>query len=169
MTSTARVDRASVTIRLYNTLGRRLETFEPADPARVTVYVCGPTVYNYAHIGNARPPVVFDTLRRLLKAVYGPQAVVFARNITDVDDRIIAAVMAEDAPIEDVTAPFVAAYRSDTAALGVEPPTHEPFATAYIEEMVALIRTLEARGHAYEGPSGVWFCVPSMATYGRLS
>ena len=127
---------------LYNTLTRRKEQFVPGDPSRVTMYVCGPTVYSYAHIGNARGPVVFDVLNRLLRSRYAQ--VVYARNITDVDDKISAAAAAQGTPIAAITDKFARIYREDTAALGVLPPTLEPHATAHIREMVAMIEGLIA-------------------------
>jgi len=152
---------------LYNTLTRRKEPFTPADPARVTMYVCGPTVYSYAHIGNARPPVVFDVLRRLLDARY-PQ-VVYARNITDVDDKISAAAKAQGTPITAITDKFSRIYREDMTALGVAPPTIEPHATGHIRDMVAMIEGLLASGHAYVAEGHVLFHVPKFAGYGQLS
>ena len=152
---------------LYNTLTRRKEPFTPADPARVTMYVCGPTVYNYAHIGNARPAVVFDVLFRLLSARY--PKVIYARNFTDVDDKINAAAQAQNVPIKTITDKFKAVYQADTAALGVLPPTLEPCATDHIPQMVAMIETLLKNGHAYEAEGHVLFNVPSFAGYGQLS
>src|SRR5262245_26345735 len=108
-----------MTIRLTNTLTRRKEDFAPQDPSRVTMYVCGPTVYNYAHIGNARPPVVFDTLFRLLRRQYGEDAVIYARNYTDIDDKIIAAAQAANVGIEAITEKYKSAYDADMGALGV--------------------------------------------------
>lgn len=154
---------------LTNTLTRRKEPFEPADPARVTMYVCGPTVYNYAHIGNARPAVVFDTLFRVLRHVYGENSVIYARNITDVDDKIIMQAAETGRSIDEITALYAKIYREDMAALGVLAPTVEPHATDHIGEMIAMIQALEARGHAYAGQSGAWFSVASMAQYGKLS
>lgn len=152
---------------LYNTLTRQKERFSPADPTRVTMYVCGPTVYSYAHIGNARPPVVFDVLHRLLKARYGQVA--YARNITDVDDKINAAAKAQNTPITAITDKFARIYREDMAALGVLPPTSEPHATAHIREIVAMIEGLIASKHAYEAEGHVLFNVPAFAGYGKLS
>ncbi|MSO97507.1 MAG: cysteine--tRNA ligase [Rhodospirillaceae bacterium] len=152
---------------LYNTLMRRKEPFTPADPARVTMYVCGNTVYSYAHIGNARPPVVFDVLHRLLKARYGQVA--YARNITDVDDKINAAAKAQKVPITAITDKFARIYREDMAALGVLPPTSEPHATGHIREIVAMIEGLIASGHAYAAEGHVLFNVPAFAAYGQLS
>src|SRR5215469_17611191 len=112
-------------IQLFNTLTRRKDAFEPADPKRVTLYVCGPTVYDYAHIGNARPPVVFDVLFRLLRRLYGAEHVVYAANVTDVDDKINAKAIAEGVPIETITARYLDAYHSDMSALGALKPTFE--------------------------------------------
>jgi len=152
---------------LYNTLTRRKETFTPADPGRVTMYVCGPTVYNYAHIGNARPAVVFDVLFRLLTARY--PKVVYARNFTDVDDKINAAAQSQGVPIKTITDKFKAIYQADTAALGVLPPTLEPCATDHIPQMIEMIEVLLKNGHAYEAEGHVLFDVPSFPAYGQLS
>jgi cysteinyl-tRNA synthetase len=136
-------------LQLYNTLTRRKAPFEPIDPAHVRMYVCGPTVYDYAHIGNARPVVVFDTLYRLLRRTYGPAHVTYVRNITDVDDKIIAAAAERGEQIADLTHRTAALYHADMGALNALAPDHEPRATAFVGEMVALIETLIARGHAY--------------------
>jgi len=152
---------------LYNTLTRRKETFTPADPARVTMYVCGPTVYNYAHIGNARPAVVFDVLFRMLAARY--PKVIYARNTTDVDDKINAAAQAHGVPIKTITDKFTSIYRADMGALGVLPPTIEPCATDHIAQMIAMIETLIKNGHAYSAEGHVMFHVPSFDGYGQLS
>ena len=156
-----------MTLSLYNTLNRQKEVFEPADPDRVTMYVCGPTVYNYAHIGNARPAVVFDVLFRLLKTHYGD--VVYARNITDIDDKIIKAASEQDIAIDAITEKFTRIYREDMAALGVLTPTIEPKATETLEEMIAMMRTLIEAGHAYAAEGHVLFNVPSFSDYGQLS
>ena len=156
-------------IRLHNTLTREKQVFSPQNPQRVTMYVCGPTVYSYAHIGNARPPVAFDVLFRLLRAKYGPEHVVYAANITDVDDKIIAAAAETGKPIAEITAHFERIYREDVGALGVIEPTMRPHATEHIEGMVSIIGDLIAKGHAYQGQNGVLFHVPSMADYGKLS
>ena len=158
-----------MTIRLYDTAARAKRVFEPQDPARVTMYVCGPTVYNYAHIGNARPPIVFDVLRRLLERVYGEGAVVYARNITDIEDKIIAASLETGEPIEAITQKYAAIYNADTEALNVRAPTIEPWAIQHIPEMIQMIETLVRRGYAYVGEQGVWFSVKSMEDYGKLS
>ena len=156
-------------IRLTNTLAREKQVFSPQNPKRVTMYVCGPTVYSYAHIGNARPPVAFDVLFRLLRARYGAENVVYAANITDVDDKIIAAAAETGVPIAEITARYEQIYREDMAALGVIEPTFRPHATDHIGGMVEIIETLIAKGHAYTGKEGVLFDVPSMADYGKLS
>ena len=131
------------------------------------MYVCGPTVYSYAHIGNARPAVVFDVLYRLLRQRY--PHVIYARNITDIDDKINAAAQAQNIAIGEITGKFTAIYHDDMAALGVLPPTIEPFATAHIAQIVAMIEKLMAKGHAYAAEGHVLFHVPSFADYGRLS
>jgi cysteinyl-tRNA synthetase len=154
---------------LYNTLSRRKEAFAPADPKRVTMYVCGPTVYNFAHIGNARPPVVFDVLFRLLRRQYGESQVLYARNFTDIDDRIIAKANEEAVPIDTITQRFTKIYLDDVSALGVLEPTMSPTATGHVAEMIALIERLIARGFAYRAQSGVYFAVEKMADYGKLS
>ncbi len=156
-------------IRLHNTLTREKQVFSPQNPQRVTMYVCGPTVYSYAHIGNARPPVAFDVLFRLLRLKYGADHVVYAANITDVDDKIIAAAAETGRPIGEITALYERIYREDIGALGVIEPTMRPHATEHIEGMIAIIGELVAKGHAYQGKDGVLFHVPSMADYGKLS
>ena len=156
-------------IRLHNTLTREKQVFSPENPERVTMYVCGPTVYSYAHIGNARPPVAFDVLYRLLRLKYGAEHVVYAANITDVDDKIIAAAAETGKPIAEITAHFERIYREDVGALGVIEPTLRPHATEHIQGMIELIGDLVAKGHAYQGQNGVLFHVPSMADYGKLS
>ena len=154
-------------LRLHNTLRGVKEVFTPRDPERVTMYVCGPTVYNYVHIGNARPVVVFDCLYRLLSALY-PQ-VVYARNITDIDDKIIDAATQRGADIAEVSAEFTQKYREDMAALNALSPSIEPMATEHIEDMIALTERLIADGHAYEADGHALFAVESMPTYGELS
>jgi len=154
-------------LRLHNTLTRAKEVFKPRDSERVTMYVCGPTVYNYVHIGNARPVVVFDSLYRLLSALY-PQ-VVYARNITDIDDKIIDAALQRGTDISEVSKEFTQHYREDMAALNALPPTIEPMATEHIEDMIALTERLIADGHAYEANGHALFAVESMPTYGELS
>jgi len=156
-------------IALTNTLTRRKEPFTPADPKRVTMYVCGPTVYNFAHIGNARPPVVFDVLFRLLRHVYGEEHVIYARNYTDIDDKIIAKANAEGVPIEAITEKFARIYEEDTAALGVLKPTLTPRATQSVPGMIAIIEKLLETGAAYKVGSGVYFSVAADEDYGKLS
>jgi cysteinyl-tRNA synthetase len=156
-------------IELSNTLTRRKEPFQPADPKRVTMYVCGPTVYNYAHIGNMRPPVVFDVLFRLLRHVYGEDAVIYARNYTDIDDKIIAAAIKDGVPMSAITEKFAKIYEEDTGALGVLIPTLTPRATQNVQGMITLIQKLIANGSAYVVPTGVYFSVGADADYGKLS
>ena len=156
-------------IRLHNSLTRRVEAFVPLDPQRVTLYVCGPTVYDYIHIGNARPAVVFDLLARLLRREYGREHVIYARNITDVDDKINAAAQAAGTPIATITDRYAAAYREDIARLGVAKPDIEPCATAHIDAIAAMCRKLMASGHAYAAEGHVLFNVDSYADYGKLS
>ena len=156
-----------MSLSLYNTMTSKKEVFEPLVPDTVTMYVCGPTVYNYAHIGNARPVVVFDTLFRLLQTHYS--SVTYARNITDVEDKIITAAKASGRSIESVTEEYTAIYREDMAELNALDPTLEPRATHNIEPMIALTETLIAKGHAYESQGHVLFAVDSMPDYGKLS
>jgi cysteinyl-tRNA synthetase len=155
-------------IRLYDTLAREKRVFEPADPARVTMYVCGPTVYNRAHIGNARPAVVFDVLARLLRHVYGPDKVVYARNVTDVDDKIINAAREEGVDPAVIAERYERFYLEDMGALGVAAPDLAPHATDNIAEMIAMTERLLALGHAYEADGHVLFHVPSDPDYGAL-
>ena len=156
-----------MSLHLYNTLTRRLEPFVPLDPARPTMYLCGPTVYHYAHIGNARGPVVFDVLARLLRRRFGDLA--FARNITDVDDKINAAAREQGVPISVITDRYAAIYREDMGKLGVQPPDLEPAATAHIPQIIAMAERLIASGHAYAAEGHVLFAVSSFAGYGKLS
>ena len=155
-----------MTLLLHDTLQGKKVPFEPLVPGRVTMYLCGPTVYNYAHIGNARPAVVFDLLARLLRRSYD---LTFARNITDVDDKINAAAAEAGVPIGDITERFIEAYNEDMGAIGVQMPDVEPRATQHIAEMVAMIETLIEEGHAYEAEGHVLFDVESYDAYGRLS
>jgi cysteinyl-tRNA synthetase len=160
-----------VALRLYNTRTRTKEDFQPLDPKHVRMYVCGPTVYDYAHIGNARPVIVFDVLFRLLKHLYEPQGakVSYVRNITDVDDKINARAAAEGIPIRELTERTAAQFHEDVAALGCLPPTVEPRATEHIKEMKAMIKTLVDKGFAYAVEDHVLFNVGAMPDYGRLS
>ena len=154
-------------LEIYNSLTRRKEVFVPADPARVTLYACGPTVYNPPHIGNARAAVVYDLLYRVLKRHY--PNVVYARNITDIDDKINAAAAAEGVGIGVITERYTAVYHADVEALGVLPPPLEPRATDHIDDIVAMIETLITGRHAYTAAGHVLFNVPSFAAYGALS
>ena len=154
-------------IQLYNTLVRKKEPLRTGQPDRVTMYVCGPTVYNFAHIGNARPAVVFDVLARLLRQDY--REVVYARNFTDVDDKINAAAATEGVPIGTITGRYIDAYHEDMRALGVLTPDLEPRVTEHIPAIIDLIRELMARGHAYAEQGHVLFHVQSYPAYGQLS
>jgi cysteinyl-tRNA synthetase len=156
-------------IRLYDTMAREKRAFVPGDPERVTIYLCGPTVYGRAHIGNARPAVVFDTLVRLLRQSYGESHVLYARNVTDVDDKIIQAAADEGVDPAVITERFERFYLEDTRALGVRDPDIAPHATAEIPAMVTMIAELIALGHAYEAEGHVLFSVPSDPDYGALS
>jgi cysteinyl-tRNA synthetase len=162
-------------LRLYDTLTREKRVFTPIDPARVRMYVCGPTVYDYAHIGNARPVIVFDVLFRLLRHLYGAEHVTYVRNITDVDDKINARATEEypslplNEAIREVTNKTDKQFHDDVAALGCLPPTVEPRATEHIEEMKTLIERLMKSGNAYVAEEHVLFSVPSMKDYGKLS
>ena len=165
----------SFSLKLYNTLNREKQAFSPIDADNVRMYVCGPTVYDYAHIGNARPAIVFDTLYRLLRHVYGESHVTYARNITDVDDKINARALRDHPglPLNDairlVTEKTETQYHEDTAALGCLTPTVEPRATDNIPQMVDIIEKLIARGHAYVAAGEVLFDTKSMQDYGQLS
>ena len=154
-------------LSLYNTLTRKKEVFAPADPNRVTMYVCGPTVYNHAHIGNARPAVVFDVLARLLRRLY--PHLIYTRNITDIEDKIIAAAKAQGVEISVVTEKYAQIYRDDMRVLGVLAPDIEPKATESVAEMISMMERLIEAGHAYAAEGHVLFNVPSFADYGRLS
>jgi len=167
-----------VTLRLYNTLTRGKEDFVPLDPANVRMYVCGPTVYDLAHIGNARPVIVFDVLYRLLRHLaaqgawdggQGRTKVTYVRNITDVDDKINARAAEQGIEIRELTEVTARQFREDAEALGCLPPDVEPRATEHIAEMIALVERLVASGHAYAAEGHVLFNVPSMPDYGRLS
>lgn len=154
-------------LKLYNSLTRNKEEFVPIDPEHVRIYACGPTVYNYAHIGNARMAVVFDLLARVLRVQF-PQ-VTYVSNITDVEDKIITASRETGEPIDQLTRRFEAIYNADMAALGVGAPDIQPRATDHIKEMIALNESLIARGHAYAADGHVLFDVPSFPAYGGLS
>ena len=158
-----------MTLHLHDTLARKKRPFEPRDPNRVTLYVCGPTVYDFAHIGNARPPVVFDVLFRLLRRQYGDGAVIYARNVTDVDDKINAKATKEGTPIGEVTARYEAAYLEDMAALNVLPPTMAPHVTAHMDAIIGQIGAIVDKGCAYAAEGHVLFDVSAYENYGRLS
>lgn len=157
-------------IRLWNTKTKRKDPLEPTvSPGKVSMYVCGPTVYDRAHIGNARPVIVFDVLFRLLRHVYGAGNVTYVRNFTDVDDKIIRRSEESGEPIDAITEKTIAWYHQDMDALGVLRPTHEPRATAYIGQMIAMIEGLVAGGFAYAAEGHVLFAVEKFAEYGALS
>lgn len=157
------------TLTLYNTKTRSKEAFAPIDPENVRMYVCGPTVYDRAHLGNARPVIVFDVLFRLLRHVYGAEHVTYVRNFTDVDDKINARAAESDRPIGDITAETTQWFLDDMAAVGALEPTAMPRATQYISQMVAMIEDLIAKEHAYEAEGHVLFAVDSYGDYGALS
>jgi len=165
----------SLRLKLYNTLTREKAEFQPIDAKNVRMYVCGPTVYDYAHIGNARPVIVFDVLYRLLRHVYGENGVTYARNITDVDDKINARALRDypDLPLNDaihaVTEKTANQFHQDVAALGCLEPTVEPRATDNIAQMIDIIEKLIARGYAYVAAGEVLFDTKSMSDYGQLS
>jgi len=154
-------------LMLYNTMSRRKELFEPIDPDRITMYVCGPTVYNRVHIGNARPVVVFDTLFRVLQSLY-PQ-VVYARNITDIDDKIMTAAAELGEDISVLSQRYAQAYFEDMEQLNNLEPSVIPYATQHIPEMIAMNQLLIEKGHAYEADGHVLFAVQTMDDYGKLS
>ena len=156
-------------LKLYDTLTREKRVFTPLDPSRVRMYVCGPTVYDFAHIGNARPVIVFDVLFRLLRHLYGEEHVIYVRNVTDVDDKINARAAERGISIGQLTEETYKIFHDDVQALGCLEPTHEPRATAYIEPMKELIERLLKSGHAYAAEDNVLFHVPSMKDYGKLS
>src|SRR5215469_7335672 len=165
------------TLRLYNTLSRTKEEFAPLDPKNVRLYVCGPTVYDFAHIGNARPVIVFDVLFRLLRHLYGEAHVTYVRNNTDIDDKINARAKEKqggrNVPILDVVREITnetgRVYAEDVAALGCLPPTYTPRATEHVAGMISMIETLIAKGHAYEAEGHVLFDVSSKPDYGKLA
>ena len=164
-----------MTLRIHNTLTKKKETFVPIDPSNVRMYVCGPTVYDFAHIGNARPAIVFDVLYRLLRHLYGADSVTYVRNITDVDDKINARALRDypgtplNEAIRQVTEKTYDQYQKDVTALGCLPPNAQPRATEHIEGMIRMIRALIERGHAYEAGGEVLFDTSSMPDYGALS
>lgn len=158
-----------MTIRLHDTMTRTKVDFVPSDPSRITMYACGPTVYARAHIGNARPAVVFDLLARLIRHDYGARSLVYVRNITDVDDKINAKAAAAGVPIHAITDAFGARYLEDMGELGVAPPDISPHATDHIAQMINMVGRLIDRGHAYVAEGHVLFDVSSDPEYGALS
>lgn len=156
-----------MSLTIYNTQKRKKEPFQPLEEDKVTMYVCGPTVYNLVHIGNARPVVVFDTLFRLLQKEYSE--VIYARNITDIDDKIMNAARETGETIKTITDRYTKAFEEDMAALNTLPPSIVPFATDHIPQMIDMIRRLVEKGHAYEAQGHVLFDVKSMPDYGKLS
>ena len=156
-------------LKLYNTLTRSKDEFQPLDPKNVRMYVCGPTVYDFAHIGNARPVIVFDVLFRLLRHIYGAEHVTYVRNITDVDDKINARAAEEGVSIREVTERTAKQYFEDVSALGALPPTHQPRATEYVANMIKMIERLIASGNAYPAEGHVLYDVSSKSDYGKLS
>ena len=155
-----------MTLSLYNTLHRRKEAFRPLEAGRVSMYVCGPTVYSFPHIGNARPAVVFDVLARLLRRSY---QLTYARNITDIDDKINRAAAEEGVPISVIATRYTEAYLDDMQALGVQPPDVAPLATEHLQAIIEMIETLVEGGHAYAADGHVLFRVQSYPEYGALS
>ncbi|MFP4003862.1 MAG: cysteine--tRNA ligase, partial [Alphaproteobacteria bacterium] len=158
-----------MTLQLYNTLTHEKAPFEPLDPERVRVYACGPTVYDYAHIGNARTFTAFDLLFRVLRHEYGPEHVVYARNITDIDDKIMERAVERGKSIAEVTERTTQQFHADMAALNLLEPTLEPRATDHVPQMVAMIERLVELGYAYEAQGHVLFSVASDKSYGTLS
>ena len=158
-----------MSLKLYNTLTREKQEFIPLDADNIRMYVCGPTVYDYAHIGNARPVIIFDVLFRLLRHLYGEDHVTYVRNITDVDDKINARAASEGVSIKNLTKRTTRQFHEDIAALGVLEPTIEPRATEHIEGMIEMTQKLIEKGHAYEADGHVLFDVTSDKSYGCLS
>lgn len=158
-----------MTLRLTNSLTRKKEEFIPLIPANVRMYVCGPTVYDFAHIGNARPVIVFDVMFRLLRHIYGEDHVKYVRNITDVDDKIIERALSEGRPIDELTRETADQYEADVHALGCLPPSATPRATGHIPQMISIILKLIEKGFAYEAEGHVLFDVPKWEAYGELS
>jgi cysteinyl-tRNA synthetase len=153
-------------IKLYNTLAGKKQNFIPINPNRVTMYICGPTVYSYPHIGNARGPVIFDILAGLLRREY---KLIYVRNITDLDDKIYEAAKSEQSDVSEITERYTKIYHQDISALGVKDPDIEPRATDHIKEMIEMIEDLLAKGYAYENEGHVLFSVDSYSDYGSLS
>ncbi len=158
-----------MTVYIHNTLTRRKEEFKPIDAKKIRVYFCGPTVYNYAHIGNARACVVYNQLVKVLCHAYGQQHVQYVSNITDIDDKIIEAAKQSGEKIDVITTKYAQIYNQDMAALGAEKPDYQPRATDYIPQMLTMVRKLIETGHAYAAEGHVLFSVPSWPDYGKLS
>lgn len=158
-----------MSLAFYDTMAREKRAFEPADPKRVTMYVCGPTVYNYTHIGNARSAIVFDLLFRVLRHEYGADHVVYARNFTDIDDKIIKASQETGAPIDEITVKFAKVYLDELDELNALAPCATPRATEHIPEMIALVERLVEKGAAYAAEGHVLFSIEAFGDYGRLS
>jgi cysteinyl-tRNA synthetase len=158
-----------MTVFIHNTLSRKKEEFRPIDPKQVRIYFCGPTVYNYAHIGNGRAAVVFDLLARVMRYAYGKKHVQYVSNLTDIDDKIIETAKQAGEDISAITQKFTRIYNEDMKALGVDGPDIQPRATEYIPQMLAMIDKLIKAGHAYAAEGHVLFDVPSFPDYGRLS
>lgn len=154
-------------MKIFNTLTRNKETFVPIEPGKVSIYVCGPTVYNYFHIGNARTFLFFDVVRRYL--AYRGYNVHYVQNLTDIDDKLINQSIAEEIPVAEIAKKYIAAFFEDAAALGIQPADESPKATQYIGKMIGLIQEMEASGHAYETNGDVYFSVESIKDYGTLS
>jgi cysteinyl-tRNA synthetase len=154
-------------MKIFNTLTRNKETFVPIEPGKVSIYVCGPTVYNYFHIGNARTFLFFDVVRRYL--AYRGYNVHYVQNLTDIDDKLINQSIAEEIPVAEIAKKYIAAFFEDAAALGIQPADESPKATQYIGKMIGLIQEMEASGHAYEAKGDVYFSVESIKDYGTLS
>src|SRR3954462_4946836 len=158
-----------MSLRLFNTLTKTKDIFAPIDAKNVRIYVCGPTVYDFAHIGNARPVIVFDLLFRLLRHIYGDAHVTYVRNITDVDDKINARAAERGISIRELTQETARIYEEDVAALGNLPPSVTPRATEHVGEMIGMVQELIAAGHAYQAEGHVLFDVSSKADYGKLA
>src|SRR5689334_15500393 len=158
-----------MTLSLYDTMSRAKRPFTPKDPKRVTLYVCGPTVYNYAHIGNFRPVVVFDLLFRVLRDLYGEDAVLYAANVTDVDDKINKKAADEGVPIATISNRYLDAYNADAAALGALPPTFQPRATQTMDAIIRTIGDLIRNNGAYAAEGHVLFDTQAFTDYGKLS
>ena len=153
-------------IRLYNSNTKKKELFVPIDSNKVTMYVCGITAYSFPHIGNARGPVVFDVLAKLLRREY---QLTYVRNITDLDDKIYDAAQKEDVKISEITQRYTKIYQEDMSTLGVEEPDLEPLATEHIQEMIEMVTVLIDKGHAYENQGHVFFNIDTFPDYGFLS